>query len=384
MNKPNHIFSSWRILLVVLIGLFVSILLLFNAFDDVTFEAVQSGGDYEWVDGNSNGEIDLHDPSDFKYGNNGGYIKHDVWSSFEKMNFNLSAFVFLIFALVFMFGRDFFYMVRIRLLTDNQLSWRSSFFVIMMWEFASTLTPGVVGGAAVAMFILKKEHIPLGKGTAIVVITALMDNLFYLLMIPFVIIFSDGMQFLQVKGEDSLFVQAWFWVGIAVIFSVSVILFLSIFYQPNLIGRILRFIFSFPILKKWKDQAIQTGNDVELASLAFRNRPYGFWLKIYLSTFASWISRYLVINMLLAAFLSITFGQHFIILGKQLVLWLFMLVSPTPGGSGVAEFAFSELLAGFADNAFILVLIAILWRLISYFPYLFIGSLLLPRWFKRN
>ena len=94
------------------------------------------------------------------------------------------------------------------------------------------------------------------------------------------------------------------------------------------------------------------------------------------------MSRYLVVNAILAAFLNIGLMDHVHIIGKQLVLWLFMLVSPTPGGSGVAEFAFGELLAGFSSSAILLAALAILWRLISYFPYLFIGSILLPRWLR--
>lgn len=382
MNNPGKILSRWRVLLVVIFALTISFVLLYNAFNELTFEAVSSDGDYIWVDGNSNGKVDPHDPEDFQKHAEGNYKLHDVWSVLTRIEFNASTLLFLGLAFVFMFGRDFFYMVRIRLLTDNDLSWKSSFFVIMMWEFASTLTPGVVGGSAVAMFILQKEQIPLGKGTAIVVITALMDNLFYLLMIPIVIIFSGGMQFLQVQEEESIFIQTWFWAGLTVILGVSILLSLSIFVTPKLLGYILRQVFSLPFLRRWKTKAIEIGKDVETASFEFKNRSFLFWIKIFLSTFASWISRYLVINMLFAAFLSIQGVEHFMILGKQLVLWLFMLVSPTPGGSGVAEFAFSELLIGFADSALIIALIAIVWRLISYFPYLFIGSLLLPRWFK--
>jgi len=72
------------------------------------------------------------------------------------------------------------------------------------------------------------------------------------------------------------------------------------------------------------------------------------------------------------------------ILGKQFVLWLFMLVSPTPGGSGVAEYAFGELLGDFGASAILLAGMAILWRLISYFPYLFIGAVVLPAWIRRT
>jgi hypothetical protein len=76
--------------------------------------------------------------------------------------------------------------------------------------------------------------------------------------------------------------------------------------------------------------------------------------------------------------------DHLLILGKQLVLWLLMRVSPTPGGSGIAEYAFGELMVTFSQSALLLAALAILWRLISYFPYLFIGAVLLPRWLRNK
>jgi uncharacterized membrane protein YbhN (UPF0104 family) len=42
------------------------------------------------------------------------------------------------------------------------------------------------------------------------------------------------------------------------------------------------------------------------------------------------------------------------------------------------------LLMPFGMSAALLAGIAVLWRLISYFPYLFIGALLLPRWVKQT
>jgi uncharacterized protein (TIRG00374 family) len=63
---------------------------------------------------------------------------------------------------------------------------------------------------------------------------------------------------------------------------------------------------------------------------------------------------------------------------------MFLRISPTPGGSGVAEWAFGELLADFSTQVVLLGSMAILWRMISYYPYLIIGSIVLPRWLKRS
>src|SRR5437870_2212807 len=49
-------------------------------------------------------------------------------------------------ALLMMVVRDLSYMIRIRVLTDNQINWYRSFVVIMLWEFASALAPGIIGG----------------------------------------------------------------------------------------------------------------------------------------------------------------------------------------------------------------------------------------------
>ena len=382
-NSLQNIFSGWRVTLAIIIGLSVSLFLLLNSiYQESYIEAVD--GNFVWQDTNNNGLVDYNDPSEFVKVENGtgSYASQTLGTAISQIEWGTNSIIWLLLSVVFMFGRDLFYMLRIRILTDKVLSLKSSFYVIMIWEFASTLTPGVVGGAAVAMLILKREGLQLGRSTAIVIITALMDNLFYILLIPFVLLTIGNDAMISVDGESSTFLQWWFWFGFLIVFGVAFLLLLSIFWWPSLVKFILSYVTKIPFLKRWHEQAKQTGEDVRIASIEFRQRPFTFWLRTFGATFGSWMSRYLVVNAILAAFLNIGLMDHVHIIGKQLVLWLFMLVSPTPGGSGVAEFAFGELLAGFSSSAILLAALAILWRLISYFPYLFIGSILLPRWLR--
>ena len=99
--------------------------------------------------------------------------KTNFMQTWETIHFSSQTFTYLCLAIVMMLFRDLGYVLRIRLLTDKKLNWRQSIKVILMWEFASAVSPGVVGGSAVAMFILKKEKINLGNSTAIVFTTAL-------------------------------------------------------------------------------------------------------------------------------------------------------------------------------------------------------------------
>ncbi len=384
-NPLNSAFSGWKIFLAVLIGLSISGWMFYRSISSVQYIEVEVGnGSYEWVDGNQNGNIDLDDESDFKLNEKGNFKQYTVADTIQSVNWTVRSWWWMLGAVLFMFGRDFFYVLRVRLLTKNKLGWKAAFYVIMLWEFASALSPGVVGGAAVAMFIMNRETIPFGKATAIVIITTFMDNLFYVVMIPFVFLFIRQSELFPPDETGSTLLFWWFIGGFLVILFFAILLYLTIFWYPKLATKLLLFIFKLPFLKRWKVIALEWGKEIELASKEFKTEPRVYWWKTFGFTFGSWISRYLVLNAILNAFLDLGFIDNIIALGKQLVLWLFMLVSITPGGSGVAEFGFGELLSTFTSSTLLLAAMALIWRLISYFPYLFIGSILLPRWVQRT
>lgn len=387
MAKSNPLeksLSGWKIIVPIVLGLSIAIWMIYRSVNQPTYVPSEKGeGQYTWVDFNKNQKVDIHDPSEFTSSPIGNYNLETVSSLIKSIDFGFQIWFWLFIAIIFMIGRDLFYIIRIRVLTKNELSWRKSLNVILLWEFASALSPGVVGGAAVAMFILTREKIALGRATAIVVITAFLDNLFYLFMIPLVFLVIDQTLLFPENVTGSGSVQAIFWTGFALIFGVCAFLFASIFLFPGLAKTVLGFIFRFPLLKRWREKAMQTGEEIYTTSGELKGEPFSFWVKAFLSTCGSWISRYLVINAILQAFIQLSITEHFLLLGKQLVLWLFMLVSPTPGASGVAEYAFGELLSSFAASSMLLVALAVIWRLISYFPYLFIGAFLLPRWLRK-
>ena len=381
--KFEKAFSWWKIALAVLLGLAIASWMMYRSLNQTQFIPVENqSGSYVWV-GNSK-TPNLSNAAEFQLQENGDYELDTIGNTLRNIHWTSSSYLWLLAAILGMVGRDFFYIVRIRILTKKSLSWYRSTIVILLWEFASALSPGVVGGAAVAMFILNREKIPLGRSTAIVIITAFMDNLFYIVMIPFVFLFIQPSVLFPSSMESSQSVEMVFWTGFAIILVVCLFLFLTLFFLPKLATQFLKRVFSLPFLTKWKPKAIQTGEDLEIAAIELKQEKSKFWISTFMATLASWVSRYLVINFILNAFLELRFIDNIVLLGKQLVLWLFMLVSPTPGASGVAEYAFGELLATFSASTILIASLAILWRLISYFPYLFIGAFILPKWLKKT
>jgi len=307
------------------------------------------------------------------------------WDVLKNYQWTYRSFSWMMGALLMMVIRDVAYMYRLRILTDNKISWRKSFDVIMLWEFASALTPSVVGGSGIAMFIINKEGISLGKSTAVVMVTALLDELFYIITVPIVILIIGTQYLFPVELSKTIFgytlsTKEIFLVGYGFILLLTTLIAYGVFINPQRLKKILAAIFKIKILKRGQRRAIKTGDDIIQTSIELKNKSILFWLKSFGATFFSWTARFWVVNFLILAFTDVS--SHFLIYGRQLVMWVIMLISPTPGGVGVAEFAFDGFLKEFIPLG-LAGLLVVLWRLISYYPYLIIGAFVLPKWLKR-
>jgi uncharacterized membrane protein YbhN (UPF0104 family) len=66
-----------------------------------------------------------------------------------------------------------------------------------------------------------------------------------------------------------------------------------------------------------------------------------------------------------------------------------MMISPSPGGSGFAELILSRYISDIipvdiAVAGSVALAIAIIWRVISYYPYLIVGAFIAPGWIEKN
>lgn len=380
-----------KVILPMAIGLLVAGWMLFsNLKNPVFIEA--TNGTYVWVDGNKNQQVDIADPTDFQLANGMSaegelrYSKETNGMQIKKTELTLSLVWWLFISLLAVIARDIGYMIRIRILTKKQLSWRQAFDSIMLWEFASAVTPSVVGGSGVAIFILNREGLSVGKSTAVVMVTALLDELFYILMVPLLLIFIGTSQLFPVDLQKEIFgielnTQGLFWAGYGFIVLLTLSISLAIFLFPRALKYLLLQIFRMPILRRWRYKVIQVGDDIITTSKEIKGEKAGYWLKAFLATFLSWTARYWVVNFLILGFGPVS--NHVLLYARQLVMWVIMLISPTPGGAGVAELAFDGFLKDFTPIGFAVAL-ALVWRIFTYYPYLFVGAFILPRWLKKT
>jgi hypothetical protein len=315
-------------------------------------------------------------------------------------NFNKEAFLnihwtwqssFWIFmAFVMMVIRDGAYMIRIRALTDDKLNWKSAFNVIMLWEFASALAPGMLGGGFVfAIFILNRERINMGKSITAIMLSSFQDGVFLAIMAP-IVYFIIGKEHLFATIDVSSTATSsmglgfilTFWIVYFIILAYKVFVAYALFGNPRYVKWLLVKLFSLPLLKRWKHNALETGNQLIVASKGLKNKSKKFWINSFAGTFASWTARYCIVNCLILAF-NTEAVANFVIFGRQIVVGIIVLFSPTPGGSGIAEFMFNRFLGEFTPVG-LSASLGLLWRLISYYPYLFIGAIVLPRWIRKT
>ena len=310
----------------------------------------------------------------------------------SQLNFTWRTIFWLLIAWCCMIGRDLGYIIRIRVLSENDLTWRQAFRVIMLWEFTSAITPSTVGGTAVAVVFIHKEGISVGRSTSIVLATSFLDELYFVIMFPLILLIVGGdiLFTTSLQGTGFALLNNLVFVAVAgylIILAWVLLVGYGLFVDPVKIKNTIIWIFRLPFLKRWKDSAVKAGDDIVESSHELKRKPFLFWIKALTATFLSWTSRYWVINAILVAFFTI--NDHLLIFARQLVTWIMMIISPTPGGSGFAEIILGRYISDAipADPANVQSLalaIAIIWRIISYYPYLIIGASIVPGWIQKK
>lgn len=296
---------------------------------------------------------------------------------FKQITFDSRLVLALIIALVFVVGRDWGMCWRFVTLTDGILSWRRSFKVTMLCEFTSTITPTSVGGGALSMIFLNREGINWGRATTITMTTLLLDELFFVVSCPIVIfLFPSEKLFGFAESNFVHSLKFIFWIIYGAITLWTVILYLGIVVKPQSVRVILLKLFSCKLLRRWQNRIDDISNNMLTASIDIKAKGKRWWTKLFLSTSISWISRYLLVNALFWGLYPA--ADQLIIFARQFVVWTILMVTPTPGGSGVSEYLFAEYYGDIIVGSGMVILLALLWRVFSYYIYMLIGIFLLP------
>jgi len=300
----------------------------------------------------------------------------------KGITFDSRSVLCLILAAIAVCGRDFGLAWRFHAITDGELTWRRCIQVDLMCAFTSAITPSAVGGSPAAIFYLTREGLTVGRATTLTLTTLLLDEFFFVLFCP-IIVFSIPIERLFGDGGAMLdSVRVVFWTVYSGIVAYTCLLYAGILWRPQAVARTLHKLFALRWLRRWQGAADRMTGNMVATSQRVRNCSARWWVQVFGATVLSWFSRYLVVNALFWGFIPSADG--FLVFGRQFIVWVVLMVSPTPGGSGVSEWLFSNYYGDLIGNASLALLLAFVWRLFSYYIYLIAGAFLVPRYFKKK
>lgn len=303
--------------------------------------------------------------------------------TFTAVNWNARMLWGVVIACIFVVGRDFGLAWRFHTIAHPQLNWPRAWRVDIMCAFTSAITPSAVGGSALAIFYLNREGVKLGKATTLTLITLLFDELFFVIFCPVIfLIFPSTSLFAPTGGMFTMGIQLVFWLVYAGICGYSLLLYLGIIWRPEFVARLIRRIGTMRIFKRWQKGAFEMADNMIATSKSVHGHSARWWANVFGATVLSWFSRYLVVAALFWGFVpNVELG---VVFARQFVVWVLLMVSPTPGGAGVSEWLFTEYYGDFIGSATLALVMALTWRIITYYCYLFAGSLMLPAYFRAN
>ena len=305
----------------------------------------------------------------------------------ENVSWTLYTLGWLSLALLMYVFRHMFYAIRLWIMTSKAFSIWKSTELIVIWEFASAISPTSVGGSGVALLLLAQEKLSGAKTVSVVLYSMILDTVFFVLSLPILylifgaIIIRPGMSgFSDLDGYGVTF----YMVLLAMV-AYGGLFFYGLFINPNSTKRFLLLLSKVPFLKRFKKGLRKTAMDISIASEELQDQPFSFHLKAFGATAGAWITRFFAINFIILALVSLTptdWYNQAIMYARGETMHVITAFSPTPGGAGIAEYLFGGFYSDYIPNG-IATLVALVWRLITYYPYLILGALIIPNWVRK-
>lgn len=308
---------------------------------------------------------------------------------FAQIDWNAHTTFWVGMSLLLLIIRHLAYAKRLRILSEGLFSWRKCIELIFIWEFSSAVSPTSIGGSAVALFVLSQEKLSTAKTATIVIYSAILDTIFFVGTLPiFLLILGTDIirpnmaNFLDIDGWGYTFLGAYL-----LMFTYGTAFFYGIFINPKPIKKIIVGATRLKWLRKYRHQAITLGNDIIVASKEMKYKKWKFHISAFLSTATAWSCRFLLLNCLIIAFVETTpmdFISQFKLYARLETMFVIMAFSPTPGGVGIAEATFGGFVKDYVTNTNLVLSIAILWRVFTYYSYLLIGTIIIPNWVRNR
>ena len=306
---------------------------------------------------------------------------------FAKINWSATTFAWIFAAFVLLILRHLAFSIRMKILSQGHFSFRKCVELIFIIEFSNSVTPTTVGGSAVSLFVMTQERLSAARTATIVLYKVVIDTIFFVGTLPLLYLIvgpsmvrPNMLDFWDIDWRARLFYFAY--LGMA---TYGLFFFYGLFINPNLIKRLLIFFTSLPVLKRWRERAEKLGDEIVLASVEMKNMGKRQHFYCFLMTLMAWTCKFFLISCLIYGISAAPMGwwRELQLYSRLESMFVIMALSPSPGGAGFAEATFYPFLMDFVPDKGVAIVIALIWRLMSYYLYLATGAVIVPNWIRR-
>lgn len=250
---------------------------------------------------------------------------------------------------------------------------RDSFKVSMIGQFFSGITPFATGGQPAQLMVLKKQEIPMGMGSTILMSKFVVYQAILVVYAAILLILKANLFLTHI---DNLFilVVAGFGINLAVIFG---LIFLSLSKNCNnkLSNFLIKILYKINIIKNKKMVQLKIANNIDdfHHHIGIITQHKLLIVKMILLTVLQLTSYFVIPYCLYRGFGLTGVSIINIIAATSFVLMVTSFI-PMPGGSGGAEGGFYIIFGMFFIGKYILPAVLI-WRLITYYMWMLIGGI---------
>ncbi len=235
-------------------------------------------------------------------------------------------------------------------------------------SFMAAVTPSQMGGEPLRISMLSKEGAGKGAASAIVFGERVMDLIFFILIVPVLVLFFGAGIF---EEHISFLYGILFFISIVVL-----ILYLGVF-KPETLKRFARWVGNKLVKRKGRDYIDRKIARVEQEIDAF-NRSFRQMMKKVFHTLAAlgFTSITWLLNFSIPSVILIGFGLNpmwIYSISAQVIIYLIGTIPLTPGGSGILEITMLALYGAVPSS--IIGVFILLWRLSTYYYNLVVGGI---------
>ena len=250
----------------------------------------------------------------------------------------------------------------------------------LAWEFFSNVTPSAIGGGPfAAIYIARNKRIDVGETTAFMLFLILLDQLWFAMTIPAILLASFHFDVIPSSLGDvgtvsflTFFLSIIAWVGL---FGYAT------FFRPLYLHRIASWIIRLRWLHRFEERVEHTMKQLRYRARILRSQPVRFHVKGFLLTFGLWLSRYLLLMCIVWSFVDVS--DSFLTLFRTVAIMLGSLILPTPGGAGGIEGLYALFMGPLIPST-LLVPTLLVWRFLGFYLFIGLGGLLAGHPTKRG